>query len=149
MNQFDFGEQLLRLEEAFSPLDDKQKAVYFERLGGWPGQCMRRAVDLLLENHPYKRCPLVSEILRALKLAYQETSRATADDLQADCPRCLNMGWMVVALANERSTIQAAPCSCWRGQKIKFAEEERFRKRVRDIQPRDLGYQIDFEESIY
>lgn len=110
------------LEMMFSPITKGQMNKYYERLKYNDEEVFVRAVNYLMDTHPYKRFPLIQEFNHAITWCQRESPKATAKELDFDviCYKCNETGFVlspVLHLGKEYMT--AFHCECPKGQRIK------------------------------
>jgi len=137
LNKIEFSQIIEPLTEMFTPPSEKQLDICLERLRYTEEHILRKAVEILLENHSCKRFPILSEIKNAIHDAQIQDSQATPGELDQDeyCEACHGTGIQlhpVLHLGYERET--AFPCDqCRKGLIFKRAWEHNMKKKGRFI----------------
>lgn len=86
ITMLELGTLFTPLEKMFKQLNKDQISVYYEKLKGYDGEIMKRAVDFLLDEA--KKFPSPGEIKRAYRdMSAQGSSRSTGSELPS-CHRC-------------------------------------------------------------
>ena len=132
MDSFIFKNNMKDLEMMFTPLSDFQRDIYYKHLRHLDEEIFKKGIKYLLDTHPWKRTPLISEILEAINKAALEQSEASIDELDRDfiCDKCGGIGiklYPVLHLGKEYMT--AFPCACPKGQRIGKAWRKKFEKK--------------------
>jgi hypothetical protein len=166
MNQFDFSETILEVENIFGALKSEQRTVYFHLFGQYPKSILADTIKkILLQHNPadrFKQFPTTSEFQAFLKNALAGTSVASPEDLAclSRCDICGDTGWKIVEREEEFYPNEKAKeakhefaifCDCVKGKMMKRAhrveiEEARGRKE-REIEP-PLGYPAEWDSEI-
>ena len=136
MNQYEFNEKILPIENIFGALKSEQRIVYFHLFGHYPGWILDDTIKkILLEHDPadrFKQFPTTSEFQKFLKTAQAGSSVASPEDLAclSRCDACGDTGWKIVEreeefYPNEKARgmkhQEAVFCSCAKGQIMKRA----------------------------
>lgn len=165
MNQFDFNEVILQVENIFGALKSEQRTIYFHLFGHYPKSILTDTVKKILLGHNptdrFKQFPTTSEFQEFLKDALKGSSFASEEDLRAlsRCDTCGDTGWKIVEREEEfypnekRREIKhdfAIFCFCPKGQMMRRAhrveiEEARGRKE-RELAP-PLEYPADWDKA--
>jgi hypothetical protein len=151
MNEHEFAEIIIPLENMFEKLGTKKANEYFIIFRNFPMYSIKDSVRWLMKNHTYKRFPFPAEIEDAIREVDRDRSYATAEDLDAlspKCDGCGGTGWKIIEreeklYPNEkRKEFKhdfATFCSCAKGKMMQRShrveiEEARGRK-DREIEP--------------
>lgn len=121
MDSFIFKNNLKDLEMMFTPLSDFQRDIYYKHLRYLDEEIFKKGITYLMDTHPWKRTPLISEILEAINKAALEQPEASVDELDQGviCNECAGIGiklYPVLHLGKQYMT--AFPCVCRKGQRI-------------------------------
>lgn len=149
----EFEAQMERLGELFIPLGDDQKDVYFERFKGVEARVLKLAVDVLIDQHPYKRFPIPAEIWKAIEKVRQAEAAAKAPRPPvgtAVCGDCGNTGWKIKEIINAeypKGHSVAAYCHCILGQRMKAGHAKHAQEQIAERRRARLKYP-DREEVV-
>jgi hypothetical protein len=154
MNQFEFAEMILQIENIFGTLKSESRMIYFHLFGHYPKSILVDTVKKILLGHNpadrFKQFPTTSEFQEFLKDALKGSSFASAEDLccLSRCYICGDTGWKLIEKEEEfypnekRKEIKhefVIFCSCAKGKMMQRShrveiEEARGRKE-REVEP--------------
>jgi hypothetical protein len=107
MNEYDFNEMILSVENIFGALKPEQRAIYFHLFGQYPKSILADTIKkILLQHNPadrFKQFPTTSEYQEFLKAALAGTAVASAEDLSclSRCGACGDTGWKQIEREEE------------------------------------------------
>lgn len=96
MTPTEFKELTDVLGYAFTPLSDGQRDVLFEEFKNVPAAVFKKAVRLLLRDHPWAKFPIPKDIWRAVNVVAKNLPTAIDRKEAAKCPDCNGTGWRIV-----------------------------------------------------
>lgn len=93
-----WGRIVKRLGDAFTPLDEDKIDVYYDRFKFVHITILHKAADVLIDQHPYRRFPLVAEFWKAIaavkKTENYKRYKADAEEQLGVCPKCKGEGFV-------------------------------------------------------
>ena len=165
MNEYDFGEMILPIENIFGVLKTEQRSIYFHLFGHFPKSILADTIKkILLQHNPadrFKQFPTTSEFQEFLKGVLAGTAIASEEDLRclSRCSVCGDTGWKLIEkeeefYPNEKSRGMKHEfslfCSCPKGQMMKRAHrleiEEACGQKERNTDP-SLAYSDEWDEA--
>lgn len=116
----DFSGIIAPLEQMFTELTSDQRDVYYNLLSGKDRGLLRKAVNLLLSEHEYKRFPLDREIRNALRKVKSLEMKGRGNNFQhlketSDCNICRGTGFELFEKSysdTDRKYTTARHCLC-------------------------------------
>jgi len=117
-----FYEEMAKLATIFSPLSDKEMEIYRDHLLGIVSEgTFARAVNWLIENHTYKRFPMIAEIRDAIDEVGRRDQEQKHKDGELPAPTCRcrfcnDTGWEIES--NPKGYDLAHYCECERGRRM-------------------------------
>jgi hypothetical protein len=165
MNQFDFDETILEVENIFGTLKAEQRMIYFRLFGHYPKSILTDTVKKILLGHNpadrFKQFPTTSEFQEFLKGTLAGSSMASEEDLGclSRCYICGDTGWKSIEreeefYPNEKSRGMKHEfvvfCDCAKGKIMQRShrveiEEARGRKE-REVEP-PLEYPAEWDKA--
>jgi len=106
-----------------------QKEKMYQKLKFYDEKFLKKAVDYVIEMHPYKRLPLISEIRQAIEQVSIERSDVRIEELEDQyCEHCNNIGGVI----REKNGYDVFfPCMrCRKGKQYQKNFEREFQKGV-------------------
>lgn len=129
ISELQFEKSIQELELMFGPIENDMSrrgdkiSIYYDRLKFTSERILQRAVNHLIDMHPWKRFPLVQEIRAAIDQAAQYNPRPAQDDsedLGFVCEVCCGTGHALKEVIEEdgyKHTV-ASPCQCKEGRRV-------------------------------
>lgn len=123
MERTKFDWLLQDLELLFHPIAETKKKreakldIYFQKIGDYPEQILKEAVDYLIETHPYARFPNIREFSDAIREVSTEIKLSLPEDKKPPCPDCEDTGYLLEPYTFfGLEYTKAVPCDCEVGQ---------------------------------
>lgn len=112
------------LEIIFTPIElnkrDQVLEKYYEHLKNTDEDILKKAVESLIDCHPYKRFPLIQEIRETIKEVYNRSDFSKSEDDPVDCKKCDGIGETIEDREHlGRLYPTAIPCECEAGERWK------------------------------
>lgn len=128
-----FSEIISPLEQMFTELTDEQRDVYYDLLSGKDRVLLRKAVNLLLSEHEYKRFPLDREIRNAIQKVKSLEMKGRGDNFQhlketSECNICHGTGFELFEKSypdTDRKYTTARHCLCPVGKYLRDTVKRR------------------------
>lgn len=128
MTPTEFKELTDVLGYAFTPLSDAQRDVLFEEFKNVPAAIFKKAVRMLLQNHPWAKFPIPKDIWRAVNVVAKNLPTKIDRKEAAKCPDCNGTGWRIVMVAEPIYHGEPHPvakhCHCPLGRAMQEAHKE-------------------------
>ena len=165
MNEYDFNEMILSVENIFGVLKAEQRKVYFYLFGQYPKSVLADTIKKILLGHNptdrFKQFPTTSEFQEFLKGALAGASIASAEDLAclSRCSVCGDTGWKIVErqeefYPNEKAKGSAHQfavfCECIKGRLMRRAHSREIEEAKRAVKNRvepPLDYPAEWDED--
>lgn len=84
------------LEIIFTPIElnkrDQVLEKYYEHLKNTDEDILKKAVESLIDYHPYKRFPLIQEIKEAIKEVSNRLDYSKSEEDPIECGKCNGIG---------------------------------------------------------
>lgn len=118
------------LAEVFEKLSDTQIDIYFDHLNHLEEYWLGKGINILIEEHPFKRFPLIREITDAVKEAHNRSIEESPEPPKG-CEVCNYTGLKMEGNG-------AGPCSCplggviAKGWKRYLSGKYKFRRQIKE-----------------